>query len=144
MGAARIAAKETTMEKWQEMEWLESCLNKAEKHERLFILLARDPAAPVAIDAWIEERIRLGKNSEGDAQVTEARECARLMAKRSGSRALDTRETEREKIEFLLRRLSLILSKSRETWRPLDERMATIEHEAEHCIFQSQFKEYSR
>jgi len=64
-----------------------SCLNKASDGERLFVLLARDPAAPVAIRAWIAERIRLGKNAPGDEQLREAFECAALM------------ETERAEIE---------------------------------------------
>ena len=57
----------------------ESCLNRAYDQEQLFIMLARDPAAPVAIRAWIAERIRLGKNKPGDEQIREAYECATLM-----------------------------------------------------------------
>jgi hypothetical protein len=67
------------MIKRDEIEDTESCFNKAGDGERLFILLARDPAAPVAIHAWIAERIRLGKNATGDDQIREARECAALM-----------------------------------------------------------------
>ena len=36
-------------------------------------------AAPVAIYAWIRERIALGKNKPGDPQLVEAFECARHM-----------------------------------------------------------------
>lgn len=66
-----------------------SCLNKARDDERLFVLLARDPAAPVAIQAWIAERIRLGKNTPDDPQIREAAECASLMlsAQKEGSDA---------------------------------------------------------
>jgi hypothetical protein len=53
-----------------------SCLNRAAEGERIFILLARDVAAPVAIRAWAAERIRLGKNALDDAQIVEALECA--------------------------------------------------------------------
>ena len=67
------------MIKRDEIEDTESCLNKAGDGERLFVLLARDPAAPVAIRAWIAERIRLGKNAPGDEQIREAFECANLM-----------------------------------------------------------------
>jgi hypothetical protein len=67
------------MIKRDEIEDVESCFNKAGDGERLFVLLARDPAAPVAIRAWIAERIRLGKNTAGDDQIREARECASLM-----------------------------------------------------------------
>lgn len=57
----------------------ESCFNTAHKQEELFVLLARDPAAPVAIRAWIAERLRLGKNRPGDEQIREAFECATRM-----------------------------------------------------------------
>ena len=67
------------MLKRDELEDTTSCLNKARHDERLFILIARDPAAPVAIRAWIAERIRLGKNVPGDEQIREAFECAALM-----------------------------------------------------------------
>ena len=48
------------MIKRDEIEHAQSCFNKAQDGERLFVMLARDPAAPVAIRAWIDERIRLG------------------------------------------------------------------------------------
>lgn len=67
------------MLKRDEIEDTESCLNKAGDDERLFVLLARDPAAPVAIRAWIAERLRLGKNGADDAQIIEARDCAARM-----------------------------------------------------------------
>lgn len=57
----------------------ESCFNTAYDQEQLFVLLARDPAAPVAIRAWITERLRLGRNKPGDEQIREAYECAALM-----------------------------------------------------------------
>lgn len=62
----------------------DSCLNRAHAQEQLFVLLARDPAAPVAIRAWIAERIRLGKNAPGDEQIREAFECATLMELQRG------------------------------------------------------------
>ena len=67
------------MRKCDELTDSESCLNKARDDERLFVLLSRDPAAPVAIRAWIAERLRLGKNVAGDEQIREAFECANLM-----------------------------------------------------------------
>ena len=67
------------MIKRDELELTQSCLNKASDNEHLFVLLARDPAAPVAIRAWIAERLRLGKNAAGDEQIREAFECAGLM-----------------------------------------------------------------
>lgn len=67
------------MIKRDEIEYTESCLNKARDNERLFVLLSRDPAAPTAIRAWVAERIRLGKNTPNDAQIVEALDSARLM-----------------------------------------------------------------
>jgi hypothetical protein len=51
-----------------------SCFNKARPEELIFVLLERDEATPIAVQAWIEARIRLGKNSADDKQITEARE----------------------------------------------------------------------
>lgn len=73
------------MKKTDEANDPKSCWNKAEDDERVFVLLAHDVAAPVAIRAWVRERIRLGKNVQGDAQITEALECASLMAEESYS-----------------------------------------------------------
>jgi hypothetical protein len=65
--------------KRDEIEDQSSCFNKARDSERLFVMLARDPAAPVAILAWVAERIRLGKNVREDAQIVEALDCAQRM-----------------------------------------------------------------
>ncbi len=67
------------MKKIDEMITEGSCFNKADWQERLFVLLARDAAAPVAIRAWIAERLRLGKNDPNDDQIIEAMDCADLM-----------------------------------------------------------------
>jgi len=53
-----------------------SCLNKAKPEEMLFVLLGRDPAAPVAIREWCKERVRLGKNKWTDPQIEDAIYCA--------------------------------------------------------------------
>ena len=45
----------------------------------IFVLLGRDAAAPVAIRAWVAERLRLGKNVATDAQIVEALDCAKTM-----------------------------------------------------------------
>ncbi len=58
----------------------QSCWNKAEDNEMVFVLLGRDAAAPAAIEAWCKERIRLGKNTNNDHQIIEARNCAAMMA----------------------------------------------------------------
>lgn len=67
------------MIKTRELTEPTSCLNKARDDELLFVLLGRDKAAPVAIFAWIEERIRLGLNKPDDAQIMEARDAALYM-----------------------------------------------------------------
>jgi hypothetical protein len=56
-----------------------SCMSKADDDEMTFVLLGRDIAAPAAIRFWVAERIRLGKNAEGDPQIVEALECAAWM-----------------------------------------------------------------
>lgn len=68
--------EECDMTKLKELTTPNSCLNKAGEDEMLFILLARDPAAPVAIAAWIEERIRIGRNKIDDPKILEAQACA--------------------------------------------------------------------
>lgn len=83
------------MKKSDEIEHTESCFNKARDNERLFILLARDPAAPAAIRAWVAERIRLCKNNLADDQIQEALECAHLM------------EAERREIEESRRQMEM-------------------------------------
>jgi hypothetical protein len=67
------------MIKANELSLPNSCLNRAEEGEMVFVLLARDVAAPMAIRAWIANRIRLGKNKAEDSQIREAEECARTM-----------------------------------------------------------------
>lgn len=69
------------MRKRDELSNPASCLARARDEEMLFVLLARDAAAPPAIRAWVKERIRLGKNREGDEQTTSALECAETMAR---------------------------------------------------------------
>jgi len=56
-----------------------SCMSRAHDDEMTFVLLARDSAAPFAIRAWCAERIRLGKNTADDEQITEAVACAAHM-----------------------------------------------------------------
>ncbi len=54
-------------------------MQHAHDEEMVFVLLSRDAAAPVAIRAWVAERIRLGKNVESDDQIVEAIQCAETM-----------------------------------------------------------------
>lgn len=60
------------MRKRDELADPTSCLNRALEDEQLFVLLGRDAAAPAAVRAWINERIRLGKNNPGDSKLIEA------------------------------------------------------------------------
>lgn len=67
------------MRKSDEIHNDNSCLNKAQSGEYLFVLLARDAAAPTAIMKWVEERLRLGLNRIDDAQIRGAVQCADAM-----------------------------------------------------------------
>lgn len=67
------------MIKVEELSNTESCINKAKPYEMVFVLLERDAAAPVAIRAWVEERIRSGKNQRSDEQIKDAICCAEFM-----------------------------------------------------------------
>lgn len=67
------------MRKREELSDPKSCMSRALPGEMTFVLLARDAAAPVAIRAWMRERVRLGKNQPGDEQMAEAALCALAM-----------------------------------------------------------------
>lgn len=67
------------MLKRDEMLEVESCWNKAKPNERVFVLLARDVAAPETIRFWAHHRVALGKNKPDDPQIVEAELCATLM-----------------------------------------------------------------
>lgn len=69
------------MRKWEELADAKSCFNRADVNEVLFVLLARDPAAPATIRFWAKERARLGKNLIDDRQIEEALACAAEMEK---------------------------------------------------------------
>ena len=67
------------MIKHEEVSNSHSCLNRAHDNEMVFVLLGRDAAAPHAIRAWVDERLRLGKNLVSDEQIVEALLCADRM-----------------------------------------------------------------
>jgi hypothetical protein len=73
------------MRKEQEILRSDSCLNKANPGEMLFVLLGRDLAAPATIKFWVAHRIKIGLNVAGDAQTTEALGCAATMEREQGS-----------------------------------------------------------
>jgi hypothetical protein len=60
------------MRKRDELTDPASCMSRARDDEWTFVLLGRDPAAPAAVRAWVEERVRLGKNRREDPQIAEA------------------------------------------------------------------------
>jgi len=60
------------MIKMDELANSNSCLNRAKDDETIFVLLARDIAAPIAIRAWVAARIRHGKNKLEDDQMQTA------------------------------------------------------------------------
>lgn len=64
------------MRKDQERENPTSCWNAAHDDELMFVLLGRDASAPATIRAWCAERIRTGKNVEGDWDITQALQTA--------------------------------------------------------------------
>jgi len=55
------------------------CYANAKNDEPMFVLLARDKASPAAVRYWCLERIKTGKNSISDPQITEAYQCATAM-----------------------------------------------------------------
>ncbi len=67
------------MRKKDELSLEHTCMQHAHPEEMVFVLLGRDPAAPVAIRAWVHERLRLGKNAWSDTQIQEALACADVM-----------------------------------------------------------------
>lgn len=67
------------MKKNEELASPTSCLNKAEEDEMVFVLLERDAAAPDAIRAWIESRIKRGLNQPLDEQLVKAEKVAQYM-----------------------------------------------------------------
>lgn len=67
------------MRKKDELAKQHTCMQHAHPNEMVFVLLSRDAASPVAIRAWVAERLRLGKNTETDPQIVEALECAATM-----------------------------------------------------------------
>lgn len=64
-----------------------SCIRSALPHEVVFVLLGRDESASIALQAWIDHRIRSGKNKATDGEIIEARAClATMNEERAGIR----------------------------------------------------------
>jgi hypothetical protein len=62
------------------------CYTYAEPDEPMFIVLGRDAAGPMAVRAWIDQRIASGKNKPDDQQIVDAREIADAMEQYRASR----------------------------------------------------------
>jgi hypothetical protein len=82
------------MRKKDELTQEHACMQHAHPDEMVFVLLSRDAAAPVAIRAWVAERLRLGKNCEDDPQVVDALERA-LTMEREGDQWKKQQESDR-------------------------------------------------
>lgn len=67
------------MRKLDELTIHDSCFSRARASELIFVLLARDVAAPATIRFWVDERLRLGKNKPDDPQIIEAVKLANQM-----------------------------------------------------------------
>ena len=52
------------------------CYEKAHENEPMFVLLARDPLAPILVELWASFREHVAGNP---SKVAEARKCARDM-----------------------------------------------------------------
>lgn len=55
------------------------CYHKAEPDEEIFVLLARDEAAPHAIRKWVNMRIMFGLDDPHSEKINEAMRCASKM-----------------------------------------------------------------
>jgi hypothetical protein len=63
----------------KEKEITDGCMAAALPGEMTFVLLGRDPAAPMAILDWARHRVAIGKNKPDDLQIAEALQCAETM-----------------------------------------------------------------
>lgn len=80
------------MKKKDELADPDSCLNRAKDDEIIFVILARDVAAPHAVIEWALERCRRGKNRLIDTKIIEALECAVAMEKQRQSQEMGLRD----------------------------------------------------
>lgn len=79
------------MLKKQEIDNLESCLNKAATDEPLFVLRGKDITAGATVRTWADFRIAVGKNKPEDAQIVEARAIADAMDAYAARRAIEAK-----------------------------------------------------
>ena len=55
------------------------CYDAAEDNEPMFVLLARDPLAPVLVRQWANNRVITSTGDADNAKACEAMECAEAM-----------------------------------------------------------------
>lgn len=55
------------------------CYNNAEPDEPMFVLLGRDPLAPLLVELWADVRANLVTAEGEEEKLTEARACAKSM-----------------------------------------------------------------
>lgn len=67
---------------------------------------ARDPAASIAVQAWILKRIQLGKNTENDAQILEAIEWCRAVEAEQVATRVDPEPIDPKRLEMAAAELS--------------------------------------
>lgn len=67
------------MRKQFELADSESCLNRAQNNEMVFVLRGHDVAAPFAIRQWVQMRVTMGKNTLDDKQMQDALSVANIM-----------------------------------------------------------------
>lgn len=65
------------MKKRDEIEQPNSCLNKAAEDEPVFVLRAKDPIAPAAVEEWARQAQQTGRHEP--AKIEEARALAASM-----------------------------------------------------------------
>lgn len=72
------------MKKRDELADPNSCMNKADNDEFVFVLRQKDPAIAATIRFWASERVRIGKNKADDPKILGAlAEADEIDAKRS-------------------------------------------------------------
>lgn len=84
--ACSDTGKEKEMIKKDELSNPDSCMSRAKDDEMTFVLLARDVCAPAAIRAWINARIKAGKNKSNDEQIINAIACWKAMERQQMNR----------------------------------------------------------
>lgn len=67
----------------------DSCLNKAADEEPVFVLRAKDAAAPNTIRCWAEERMERGLNIASDQKIVDALAIAERMEQWQAVKAMD-------------------------------------------------------